>query len=263
MKTKHEAECEAIAQKLGIEKLRKLVPVSKEQITKALESGDEHLNTITLGLWDKAAGKDYTWQQPEVFNAIKGSSLAERVSVLKHVAKFHMDEPPTPEPEPVKEWKPQEPVDYQKQAQDFLTRNGIKFRATLSDSKVAPWDQDDSGAKHWSAKGIERHHYRVTLSREGGPRNAPGCSLTRLTFDFWGSIADAEKGVREVSAYDVLACISSDANAPEVFEDYCAEYGESTDSIKAKQTYTRLSRFAKRLRAFFTESELEQLAEIQ
>ena len=161
-------------------------------------------------------------------------------------------------------------IDYTKQATDFLSRNGIKFRATLSDSKVAPWDEH--AGESWPGGGkilpmdLEkpRHHYRVTLSKPGKSLGKYGRVFSnRLTFDYWGSIADAEKGITEVSAYDVLACISGDANAPESFESYCAEYGDSMDSIKAKQQYTRLSRFAKRLRAFFTESELEQLQEIQ
>jgi hypothetical protein len=81
---------------------------------------------------------------------------------------------------------------YQDQAADFLTRNGLKFRATLSDSKPAPWEDSDK----------PRHHYRVTLSRadknaEATYRGAPdGFPLSqrppRLVFDFWGSIADAQ-----------------------------------------------------------------------
>jgi hypothetical protein len=79
-------------------------------------------------------------------------------------------------------------------------------------------------------------------------------------FDFWASIADA--GILTVSAYDVLACISGDANCPDTFENFCAEYGYEGDSIKALQTFRRCSAFAKRLNAFFTPGELEKLAEI-
>src|SRR5688572_19913177 len=169
-------------------------------------------------------------------------------------------------------------TDYEKQAQDFLDRFQIKFRATLSDSKVAPWQGRYNNG----------HHYRVTLS--GGYVAHP----RRLTFDFWGSIADAEKLVQankdlqnmqlqmqntephlrinlrdllqeaeqtvtnlHPSPYDVLACISSDIHCPETFEDFCAEFGDSKDSIKALQTFRRCSAFAKRLRSFFTKEEME------
>lgn len=76
--------------------------------------------------------------------------------------------------------------------QGFLSRFGLKFRATLSDSKAPAWAD---GERHG-------HHYRVTLSR---PSDAEALYVEpvdgfpqpkrphRLVFDFWGSIADAEK----------------------------------------------------------------------
>lgn len=119
------------------------------------------------------------------------------------------------------------------------------------------------------------HHYRVTLSRtsiEGeketryqrhqGKLPARGCSLSRITFDFFGSIADAEKNTPP-TPYSVLACISSDAHTPETFKDWCDEYGDDPDSLKALQTFRRCNTFAKRLRVFFTSAELDQLSEIQ
>lgn len=144
--------------------------------------------------------------------------------------------------------------DYEKQAVDFLTKHGIKFRATLADSKPAPWR--DEGAVH----GSSGHHYRVTLSK--GERGQGVKFGQRVTFDFWGSHADFTAGVREVTPYDVLACISGDTHCAETFSDFCADYGEDEDSIKALQTFRRCSAFAKRLRAFFTPEEIENLQEI-
>lgn len=141
------------------------------------------------------------------------------------------------------------------QAEKFLTSNGIKFRATLSDSKTPAWG--DNG-KHG-------HHYRVTLSKHGTNHRGQWVRWNtpkRLTFDFWGSIKDADKDIKTVSPYSVLARISGDAYTPETFADFCGEYGHEEDSIKALQTFRRCSAFAKRLRAFFTEAELEQLQEI-
>ncbi len=139
-------------------------------------------------------------------------------------------------------------TNYDQQAADFLAKCGIAFRATLSDSKTPAWDDGSA----------YRPHYRVTLSsrHSTGPLHA-----RRLTFDFWGSINDGQTG-EPVSAYSVLACISSDANCPETFEDFCAEYGEDEDSRKALQTFRRCAAFGKRLRAFFTADELAALAEI-
>ena len=137
---------------------------------------------------------------------------------------------------------PEKVNEYDQQAEHFLTSNGVKFRATLSDTKAPAWSD---GGKHG-------HHYRVMLSKPA----------KRLVFDFWSSIADAEKGIKTVTPYDVLACISGDAYTPETFADFCGEFGYETDSIKALQTFRRCNAFAKRLRAFFTAAELEQLQEI-
>lgn len=130
---------------------------------------------------------------------------------------------------------------HEAKAKAFLADNGLKFRATLSDSKPAPWDES----------GGYRPHFRVTVSRNE-PKGA------RLAFDFWGAVDS-----REVSAYTVLSCIASDIHTPETFADYCSEYGEDADSRKALQTFNRADRFARRLRAFFTSEEQEALSEIQ
>lgn len=135
---------------------------------------------------------------------------------------------------------------YEQQAQAFLDRFGIKFRATLSDSKPAPWDDKYDH---------ERHHFRICLSR-----SAPG---VRLVFDFWDSKSHSDQGLLTVTPYDVLACISGDTHCPDTFKDWCGEFGENEDSIKALQTYRRCLAFAKRLQAFFTTEEITALQEIQ
>ena len=142
--------------------------------------------------------------------------------------------------------------EYDQQAEQFLTTNGVKFRATLSDTKTPAW----------SDNGKHGHHYRVTLSKPAHRHDFYACKH-RLTFDFWSSIKDAENGIKTVTPYSVLACISGDAYTPETFADFCADYGYESDSIKALQTFRRCNAFAKRLRTFFTEAELEQLQEIQ
>ena len=202
---------------------------------------------------------------------------------------------------------------YDQQAERFLTSNGVKFRATLSDTKTPAWDgytpkkpcpdciKSSGIAKreyllghpqtvYEKQRGLNNpvythcktcnrtgevpdldarkhgHHYRVTLSKgkAGTPEHTGNvCAANRLTFDFWGSIKDVEDGIKTVSPYSVLACISGEAYTPETFADFCGEYGYEEDSIKALQTFRRCSAFAKRLRAFFTEAELEQLQEIK
>jgi len=149
---------------------------------------------------------------------------------------------------------------YDHQAEKFLTDNGLKFRATLSDSKTPQWG---AGSSHG-------YHYRVTISKRvstgihGQDCVCMNCTKpARLVFDFWSSLADMQKGIKTVTPYSVLACISGDIYTPETFADFCAEYGYESDSIKALQQFRRCSAFAKRLRAFFTEAEQAQLSEIQ
>jgi len=202
---------------------------------------------------------------------------AEREDTPDNVRKalqalVELDEKTTPHgvgPSNMERFKPAPKLsEYEQQAEQFLTRNGIKFRATLSDSKPAPWESERSNyAQRIPTKASkERHHYRITLSRtisKPRPTSDPSCFKSdRVVFDFWGSIADAEAGNKTVTPYDVLACISSDANCPETFRDFCAEYGYSDDSLSAMQTFRRCSAFSKRLRAFFTPQELEELSEI-
>jgi len=98
--TGHEQQMEGYADIIGIAALRRLLPVSVERIHKALARGDKHLNSIPLELWDKAAGVDnpersrtgkFDMAYGEVFTSAnsRGLSLSIRVSILKHVAKYH------------------------------------------------------------------------------------------------------------------------------------------------------------------------------
>ena len=83
---------ETIAQDIGIDTLKAMVPAKKTEIVKALSDGDEYLNSIPLQKWDAAAGYygqganiQMSWHQ-----LFKGMSLAERVCTLKHVARTHV-----------------------------------------------------------------------------------------------------------------------------------------------------------------------------
>lgn len=75
----HAKKYEELSQRIGIEELKALIPVSPEKIRSALSRGDQHLNTIQLRKWDAAAMKI---QFP-------GLSLSQKVSALKHVARWH------------------------------------------------------------------------------------------------------------------------------------------------------------------------------
>jgi len=182
--------------------------------------------------------------------------------------------------------------EYDAQGREFLTHNGIKMRIALSNTKTASWQPSGN---HYRvtlirpASGVRCH----VSGKFQNPKES-------LSFDFWGSVndkkklAEAEKSLLNMqlqkqntephlwinlrdeleareqavksahpSEYDVLACISGDIHCPESFLDYCSEYGEDADSRKAYATFQKVSRFSKKLRAFLTEAEAEQLSEIR
>lgn len=72
-------ESEENAKRIGIERLQELIPVPPEQIRRALEENDEYLNTIPIQKWDAAAA----------YISYPNLTLAEKVSALKHVAKWY------------------------------------------------------------------------------------------------------------------------------------------------------------------------------
>lgn len=98
----HAQKYEQIAQSIGVGVLLALLPerATPARVKAALGAGDEHLNTIPLSSWDMAAG----YVHREVRNELHGPdnvptpaplrgrslSLAERVCVLKHVARYHL-----------------------------------------------------------------------------------------------------------------------------------------------------------------------------
>lgn len=136
---------------------------------------------------------------------------------------------------------------YDEQAEKFLTDFGLTFKATRSGDTPPPWCEpgERSGFRYW-----------VTIARAGKGTRA------RLSFPFWDSVA-AREAETTPRAYDVLACISGDIFTPETFSEFCAEYDYSEDSRKGFATFKRCDRFARRLRALFTEQEQERLAEIR
>jgi hypothetical protein len=144
-----------------------------------------------------------------------------------------------------------ERTDYDKQAQEFLNRFGLTVKAAFGTSKCPPWDEHKHGCTHGD-------QYRVTIKRIGADRvyykGEPG--PRSISFDFWNSYADMRANKRP-TAYDILACISSNAYAPTDPDEVSEEYG----GVKPSQAIA-VARFARRLQDFFSEGEIEALAEI-
>jgi hypothetical protein len=125
MKREHYEKYEELAQKFKAYGIECRVPASKERILMAIEAGDEHLNSIPLVIWDRAASIEYRTSVqtpyrphcptcgcapssppvPELWRAFfhvtkDGKrafySLAERVCLLKHVARYWIAQVPPP-----------------------------------------------------------------------------------------------------------------------------------------------------------------------
>lgn len=161
-------------------------------------------------------------------------------------------------------------MDYQKQAQDFLRKHNLTFKAERRSDACPPFCNDE---KH-----IHGAEYTITIER--------GDCSRKIVFPFWNSFQD-EKGKQPYpsartiwqeeqnkiatqkhkpkapDAYSVLACLSGDINCAECFEDFCADFGYDTDSRRALDSFLACSSFAAKLRGFFTEQEKTDLLEIQ
>ena len=140
--------------------------------------------------------------------------------------------------------------EYEKQAQTFLKRYNLTLHIRRGPDKCPPWD---------NASHIHGSHYLVTIrsapSRRGRNPENPGAMA--VSFPFWNSLHDKANG-KGPSAYDILTCVASDAHSPTDPDEVAEEYGEIKPSIAIAAADG-----AKELQAFFTERELDALAEIQ
>jgi len=145
--------------------------------------------------------------------------------------KTNTPRPPKPEPD----------SKYEQQALAWL-------RDTDSTLEIA----FDHTGKYWPDDKDERDVYRVTLTRQGHS----------YTFTFGQSLMHSGKleDRQQPSAYDILACL--EGHSPGVFEDFCCEYGYSTDSRKAEATWKACVEQYLELEAMYSEDERQALSEI-
>jgi len=177
-------------------------------------------------------------------------------------------------------------TDYQKQANDFLMKTGSKLEIEfLKNGKHFPTDKEN------------RDIYRCTLSR--GSRIYTfnfGQSLANSGFYYTmgrqkinidrkylqpeysknlihhikkdSGYAFMNNGKSDVihypktpNAYDILSCLTK--YDPGSFEDFCSEYGYDEDSRKVEKIYNEVVKEYTQLCTLFTDSEMEEMQEIQ
>lgn len=167
---------------------------------------------------------------------------------------------------------------YEQQAIDFLAKHEITFEAKFL----------RHGSMRWDTKGETRDIYTLVLRR--GRRN--------ISVEFGQSIAHSGEWIvkdknpkftktfhdkghansyasrignsfnvsknpnKEVpNAYSLLSVITK--SDPGTFDEFCNEFGYDNDSISAKETWQAVREEWNDVRALFTDSELEELQEIQ
>jgi hypothetical protein len=127
--------------------------------------------------------------------------------------------------------------EYHKQAEDFLSKNGIEFTAECL-----------GVTRKW---GMVRFYYSVTMIRT----NKVG---KKLTFEspFYGSHADYLAKVKQIHAYDFLACISGSdfRSASEIIR----EFGSGA----AEMDIEGILEESRKVRKFFTPRMRDELSEI-
>lgn len=129
--------------------------------------------------------------------------------------------------------------EYTEKAENFLKRHQLKFRATYLE--YGPYFLGESES---------RNIYRLTVSGKGRGRYS-----TR----FGQSINDSLANVKP-TAYDLLCCLTK--YDPGTFDDFCSEYGYDEDSRSALKIYKLVLTDWRKVQKFFTDTELEELQEI-
>jgi len=129
--------------------------------------------------------------------------------------------------------------EYTEQAENFLAKHNLKFRAVYVEN--APYFDGDKEA---------RDIYNLTITGNG---------KKRMTVKFGQSINGSRNG--EIpTAYDLLASITD--YDPGSFSDFCSDFGYDEDSRSAEKTYKNVKKEYVKVVNFFTSEQLDEIQEI-
>ena len=130
---------------------------------------------------------------------------------------------------------------YQTEAKDLLKSINVIFKADFIEY-----------AKHFSEDKKCRDIYKCTFRR----------GKNSFSLRFGQSINESTgAGGNAPTEYDVISCIQKyDVGS---FDDFCGDFGYDTDSRKAEKIYKAVCKEFEKVSIFFTDTELEQLQEIQ
>jgi hypothetical protein len=156
-------------------------------------------------------------------------------------------------------------MDHQKQANDFLalthTEFAVKYARTAKyfDDAKYPTDIYQIMLTRGERKFISEFSQSINRSgkfwRYGNYEHGIGHKKP-----FGAGEWDKNKNFAEPDAYCVLACLTK--HDPGTFEDFCGDFGYSTDSRRAEKTYFAVVNEYTRLCTLYNGAEMEILAEI-
>ena len=133
------------------------------------------------------------------------------------------------------------------QASSFCQRFGFEITMQFKGTDCPPFETSD---KH-----IHGDHYLVTVRRLQ-PAVGDWSGPDYITFDYWNSLSDKQKG-QSPTKYNILAGMAHDAACPTDPDEVVLELG----SMPPSQAIA-IAHHAKQLQEFFTPIELDALSEI-
>ena len=175
-------------------------------------------------------------------------------------------------------------TNYEKQATDFLEKTGCKMTITYKENrKYFPNDKETRdvyeieivrGSRVWKfefGNSIADSEFvavcgksRYKIPSEMRTKSNQEITLYvkwNLQSDFGTVKADHIKRPVPPSEYDVLSCLTK--YDPESFENFCSEFGYDTDSKKADKVYSGVKEEWLNVCRMWSDSEIEELCEIQ
>lgn len=168
-------------------------------------------------------------------------------------------------------------TEYQAQAKQFLADSNATMEIKFVGKEIP---------SHWCGETKPHNKYQFTITTPKGEytsyfwdslHNTEVSEMNLQSYAerkykiHWYDVSAFEKGkaIRELdilkakakpTEYDILACVEK--YSYDSFSDFCAEFGYSTDSISARETFLACGEEYAGLRRIFTEEQMEKMREI-
>lgn len=169
--------------------------------------------------------------------------------------------------------------EYEQQAQSFLEKTGTTFKAEfIKNDKYFDDDKETRDIYQITLKRGERvysfkfgqsvnNSVKYLVFFPSGRRKYNDLKQARKEYlrEVKGNLSRGEyrenENFKEPTPYDVLASVQK--NEVGTFENFCADFGYDTDSIKTQKIYLAVLEEYKNICMLFSEQEMNELCEIQ